>query len=54
MTSAKNEFVRLLNCGIGNAQDNLAALNDKMKAAGVDNVIAQLQQQLDDWKNGQN
>ena len=54
MTSAKNEFVRQLNCGIGDTESNLSALHDKMQAAGVEDVISLLQQQLDDWKAGQN
>lgn len=53
MTSAKNEFVRGLNCGIGNADENIEQLNKKMKAAGVDDVVANLQSQLDEWKAAQ-
>lgn len=54
MTSAKNEFVRGLNCGVGDADANIDALMKKMKAAGVDDVIANVQTQLDDWKAAQN
>ena len=53
MTSAKNEFVRLLNCGIGDAESNLEELHKKMQAAGVEDAVANLQKQLDDWKDSQ-
>ncbi len=53
MTSAKNEYVRGLNCGIGDADANLSELHNKMEAAGVQDVIDNVQQQLETWQASQ-
>ena len=49
ITSAYNEYFSTLINGAGDLETTLADFNAKLDAAGIDEVVAEVQQQLDAW-----
>ena len=47
--SAFNEYANSLQCGAMDVETNLPAFQEKLKAAGIDDVVANVQGQLDAW-----
>ena len=48
LTSATSEFVDQIKCGV-NSLENVDAMVGKMKSAGIDDLVAGVQDQLDTW-----
>lgn len=48
LTSATSEFVDQIKCGV-DSLENVEALVGKMKSAGIDEIVAGVQDQLDTW-----
>ncbi|MBW7455770.1 ABC transporter substrate-binding protein [Paenibacillus sepulcri] len=53
VTSVVDEYSPGLNTGVISAADKLAEFRDKLKQAGIDEIIAEAQKQLDAWKASQ-
>ena len=53
ITSACNEYVAGLTCGVSDPEEILPQFNEKLKAAGIDELAAHVQGQLDEWLAGQ-
>lgn len=54
VTSAYNEYVRSLNCGVLDVDKVLPEFREKLRAAGVDDIVAAVQTQLNEWKDANN
>lgn len=50
----KDEFAASLYSGTVNPDEYIPKLNAKLKAAGIDKVINEMQKQIDEWKKSQN
>ncbi|MBO9609654.1 MAG: ABC transporter substrate-binding protein [Paenibacillaceae bacterium] len=50
ITALIDEYGPGLNTGTVDAKDKLAEYKDKLKKAGIDKVVAEVQKQLDEWK----
>ena len=50
LTSISEQYAFILFAGAADVEPTLKELNDKMKDAGLDKVIAEMQKQLDEWK----
>lgn len=49
ITSACNEYVSGLVCGVSTPDEVLPEFNEKLKAAGIDEIVSEVQTQLDAW-----
>lgn len=49
ITSACNEYISGLVCGVSNPEETLPQFNEKLKAAGIDELVSDVQAQLDEW-----
>lgn len=47
--SACNEYANGLQCGVMDVEENFPQFKDKLKAAGIDDVVISVQEQLDGW-----
>lgn len=47
--SACNEYANGLQCGVMDVEENFPKFKDKLKAAGIDDVVISVQEQLDGW-----
>ena len=50
VNNVKEEFWAPLMTGTVNPEEFLPKANEKLKAAGLDKIIAEAQSQIDDWK----
>lgn len=50
LNNVQEEFKNLINTGSVDPEDNLKKMETKMKAAGMDEVIEEMQKQYDEWK----
>lgn len=50
LTAVNNEFKAILDNGLDDFEKNLASRNERMKAAGMDKVIQEMQRQIDEWR----
>lgn len=48
--NVKSEFAASLFTGSVDPEETLEKLNKKLKAAGIDTVIEEMQKQIDEWK----
>jgi putative aldouronate transport system substrate-binding protein len=48
-TSVYQEYAKVLSTGSAEVEPTLEAFNAKLKAAGVDVIIAEVQRQIDAW-----
>jgi len=53
VTSVVDEYAPGLNTGVISAADKLAEFRSKLKQAGIDDIIAEAQKQLTEWKAAQ-
>lgn len=53
ITSAVNEYVSGLVCGVSEPSEVLPDFNEKLKAAGIEDLITDVQSQLNQWLEGQ-
>lgn len=51
VTNVYNEYVRALNCGVLDVAATITEFQSKLKDGGIDDMIAQVQEQLDNWLN---
>ena len=49
-TAVENEFVGLLSCGAVDLKETLPKFRESMEKAGVNDVVAEIQKQYDEWK----
>ncbi len=49
ITSAVNEYVTGLQCGVSNPTEVLPEFNEKLNAAGINDLVTDVQSQLDEW-----
>lgn len=49
--SVIEKYMSRLNGGFGDSEENNRLMNEELKVAGVDDVIAEVQRQIDEWKS---
>ena len=53
LNNVQEEFKALINTGSVETQENLNNMKKKMNAAGLDEIITEMQTQYDSWKKEQ-
>ena len=52
--NVKKEYIKVIEYGMVDIDENIAKFNEKLKQAGIDEVVKEVQKQYDEWKEKNN